>query len=418
VPYELGRALLLSEALTPEALARALYAVATEGVPLPRVLVALKLIDPVKLDEELARAEAPAVQNVVPVPELLEALPSGLCSRLLALPIRSDPRTGTVDVAVADARCQHAAQEIGFFLKAPVRIVRAPLAALERALDRSTAPMKGVQALAAPIWVIERKSKDTPMWGTPTIRPSSLPPVAKRPTATLELVESDVPPVLRGSSAPSAGSSMPPSSEIAIPLMRKSVPALAPPRVPAIVEEEEAPPTDVSPMSGRNARMSQPPPLPFPDASHVLSAMRSALDRDEVLHALLVGTRVVARKVALFAVKKEGFVGWRCTPEFADEMRLRETKINASLPSAFNTAVTAGHYLGPIFKSEAHAPLLAVMGRATKDVAITVVRVRGHATILVVADELGDSALGTQRMDELARAAGEALARILRRTRP
>ena len=77
----------------------------------------------------------------------------------------------------------------------------------------------------------------------------------------------------------------------------------------------------------------------------------------------------------------------------------------------------AGHYLGPIYKSEAHAPLLAIMGRATNDVAVTAVRVKGHPTTLLVADELGDTALGTQRMEELARGAGDALARIMRRAR-
>lgn len=427
MPYELGRALLISEAITQDALAKALFVVATEGVPLPRVLVALKLIDPSRLDDELARADAPVVHHVVPVAELMDALPSGLCSRLLAVPIRRDPLTGTVDVAAADARCAHAAQEIGFFLKAPVRLVRAPLAALERALDRSTSPIKGMQALAAPIWFVERRTKDTPMWGTPKPRASSLPPVSARPSnATLQLVESDVPPVLRPTSHPvprTAPSSIPPSSEMAIPLMRRSMPALAAPRVPTISDapahfDDEGPPTDVMPLPPYGARSSTPPiPLPLPDASHVLSAMRNAIDRDEVLHALLVGARVVARKVALFAVKKELFLGWRCTPEFADEARLRETKIRANLPSALATAVVAGHYLGPIFKSEAHAPLLGLMGRATGDVAITVVRVKGHPTMLLVADELGDTALGTQRLEELARGAGDALARIVRRAR-
>ena len=131
--FELARALLNAEVVTPVPLARALFAVATEGVPLTRALIALGVVKEDRLEDELARVDVPTIHQVVPVPELLELLPAGLCSRLLALPIRRDPRTGTVDVAVVDARDQHVAHEIGFFLQAPVRIVRTTLQVLEAA---------------------------------------------------------------------------------------------------------------------------------------------------------------------------------------------------------------------------------------------------------------------------------------------
>ncbi|MEO6417940.1 MAG: hypothetical protein ABIP39_00935, partial [Polyangiaceae bacterium] len=117
--FELGRALLLSDAVTSGALARALFAVATEGIPLPRALIALGAVDAERLEEELARTDVPLVRHVVPVADLFEALPAGLCSRLLALPIRRDALTGTIDVAVVDPRDPHAAREIAHILKAP-----------------------------------------------------------------------------------------------------------------------------------------------------------------------------------------------------------------------------------------------------------------------------------------------------------
>jgi DUF971 family protein len=87
------------------------------------------------------------------------------------------------------------------------------------------------------------------------------------------------------------------------------------------------------------------------------------------------------------------------------------------LPSALSNAAASGRYLGPIYNNEAHAPLLQVMGKSTRDVAITSVRLKGQSTLLILADELGDTALGTKRIDELARAAGDALTRIVKRAR-
>ena len=52
------------------------------------------------------------------------------------MPVRRDPRTGTVDVAVVDARDPHPAEEIGYWLKAPVRMVRTSIASMESALLR------------------------------------------------------------------------------------------------------------------------------------------------------------------------------------------------------------------------------------------------------------------------------------------
>jgi hypothetical protein len=57
------------------------------------------------------------------------------------------------------------------------------------------------------------------------------------------------------------------------------------------------------------------------------------------------------------------------------------------------------------------------MRAASRDVAIVPVRVSGKAAVIVVADELEDTMIGTRRLEEVARAAGEAFARILRARR-
>ena len=92
---------------------------------------------PEVLGRYLARTEAPYLRQVVPLVELVDRLPPGLCARLLAIPVRRDAITGTVDVVVADASDPHPAKEIAFHLGAPVRAgSRRRPTAIEEALRR------------------------------------------------------------------------------------------------------------------------------------------------------------------------------------------------------------------------------------------------------------------------------------------
>ncbi|MEO8797002.1 MAG: hypothetical protein ABI551_03885, partial [Polyangiaceae bacterium] len=308
--FELARALLNAEAIAPVPLARALFTVATEGVPIPRALVALGIMTEERLEEELARVDVPNVQHVVGVPELMELLPAGLCSRLMALPIRKDPRTGTVDVAVVDARDPHAANEVGFFLQSPVRVVRASMAALEGALDHAQSHSHRAEALA-------------PLMNT------SVPPPARLP--------------LKGSSIPPRH----PSAEMPIPLMKRNntLPHFGtPPSLPDYDEDGPETVEDDVVLELRATRMrprqpsipqrspsvappSSLPSFPFPDSSSVLAAIRSASSRDEILASLLLGIRSVARKAGLLVAKKDHFVGWMCNAELGDSSAFRLVQI-------------------------------------------------------------------------------------------
>lgn len=159
------------------------------------------------------------------------------------------------------------------------------------------------------------------------------------------------------------------------------------------------------------------PQLPFADVGGVVSALRVAGSRDEVLELMLTGARMVAFKVALFVVKRGGYLGWACTPEFGDRAALQSVLVPIDAPTLFDEAVRDGLYLGPIRHDEAHAALLRVMRAPSRDVAAVPVRVSGRAAVVIVGDELGDTMLGTRRLEEIARAAGEAFARIVRTRR-
>jgi hypothetical protein len=535
--HELTKLLLLEEVAAPRAIAEALFASVNGGVPLLTALVDSGAASPDLLVRYLGRSESPFLRHVAIVPELVERLPPGSCERLLALPVRYDAVTGVVDVAVADAADPHPASEIGFHLGAPVRVVRAPLAAIEEALRRLR--MSSRELPSTPQSLMDRfqeaaraatrdeelyDSRPQAAYAGARRRPSVVEEPANRKMGTLPPPEPalsfsmpserDVPPrrgglVIESDSSPPSAPPPPPrrlrtppwgtpihtprqemppqprpgteppksgyGSEIPIPLTRKTVlpagirggtqrppafvhpgraglgegyafdttglldvvertasprPATSAPHAPTGVAMPPAAqpmgsfipgPPPLPGWDGPRARgevdpgYSAPPPqLPFPEMSGVLAALRNAGSRDEVLELVLTGARMVALKVALFVVKRGGYLGWAGTPEFADRTALQSVLIPLEANSIFDRAIREDLYLGAIRNDEIHAPLLRVMKGASRDVAAVPIRVSGKTAVIIVADELGDTMIGTRRLEELARAAGDAFARIVR----
>ena len=78
--FELGRALLLTEAITPEGLGQALLTAARDEVSLVRAILMTGAMDPGRLEQELSRAETPSMRAVLPVREITDRLPPGLCA--------------------------------------------------------------------------------------------------------------------------------------------------------------------------------------------------------------------------------------------------------------------------------------------------------------------------------------------------
>ncbi|AKV01038.1 FrgA [Labilithrix luteola] len=505
MPDDLTKTLLLEEAAPPNVVAEALFASVTEGVPFLHALLHAGAATEETLTRYLARAQAPALKQVLPVLELLERLPPGLPERLLAIPVRRDAITGTVDVVVADASDPHPGREISFHLRAPVRLVRAPLGAIEDALRRirtrsrehtvaapplerddehlydsrprmatpppsayprgradnpygervprpSRVPAVERQAhvvpaptrLSAPV---RRAGHDTPPWGTPvhnaTVRAQSEAPTSRlgseipiplmRRTFTAVSGGTQRPPPLRSPTESALGEGYPvdPGSLRAVVEVQnerdggrgRSERAPAPSRYPAPASAYPTADTFIPrppavPGTGAFSAYTNPePPRPIPDGGTVLAAIRNASTRDEILDLVLVGARAVALRIALFAVKRGAAVGWSCTPEFGDMGALPNVAVPLDGTTAFDTAARDDVFLGPIPYDEAHAPMLHVMHRASRDVAVIPIRVSGKPVMMIVADELGDTMLATRRIEELARAAGDAFARIVRAKR-
>ncbi len=446
--FELGRSLVVSGVVSHEQLSLALYATVTQGVPLARALIGTGTLDEARLEIELARIDAPQIGEALPVPELMDLLPPGLCHRLAAAPVRIDIATDTVEVAVLDPRDMHAANEIGYHLKKSVRALRAPYGTLRQMLEGYPA---GLRALAPPMGSAgggPRPFLRTPIWGTPKLvgsgddarsesrssKGSDPPPEMVIPltrkydgvSATLrergrKREADDVQIFTRtwdGADTYGAAGSEEASwdAEPVFELRRHGAPATVPESEPLTqrLRDEDGPAfTLKAPLPPRVPLAPNAPPLPFADLGSILASIRAASDRDAVLGLIQLGLRSVARRVAILILKKEGLVGWSCTPEFGDQGALKALRIPITGPGAMTVELGGGVHLGPLTGLLSTA-LLRIMRTSTSDVAILAVRVGERPAVLLVADELGDTLLATKRMDELARAAGEALLRILR----
>jgi hypothetical protein len=484
---------LVEEVATPRAVAEALFASINGRIPFLHALVDAGAVAPELLDRYLARAHVAFVPHVTALPELVERLPEGICERLLALPVRRDPASGAIEIAVADPSDPHAAREIAFHLGMPVRVVRAPVAAIEEALRRlrilarEDGPMdrfREAARAAEESFELERRSRPA--------RSRSLPPPA--PALAISMPSStDIPPrrgglVIDTDSAPPPGTPSgapprvrtppwgtpvhnvkvaptdPPSSgygsEIPIPLTRrnwnvvsggtqrpppfldptaaglgegyaidttgfrdvveKGTPITAPSAAPSV-----GAPAPISTRTARAASIPGPPPLPAqmaapsfsPEVGNVLAALRNVSTRDEILDLVLTGARVVALKVALFVVKKGGYVGWSGTVDLADRAALQRVAIPLDANSIFDSAVRQDLYLGPLPIDDVHAPLFRILASPTRDVVAVPIKVTGKTAVIILADDLGDTMIGTRRLEEIARAAGEAFSRMVRTQR-
>ncbi len=407
-------------------------------MPLPRALVGLGLLSEEDLQRELARADQdPALTAVHTRADLLGMLPVGLCNRLAALPVDLGP-DGTVEVAVLDPRDAHIAEEIGYHLQHPVRLVRAPYALLREALVRSVTPPP---ARPPPGARQERHRivAHTPAWGTPMVTMPLPGPSPSRPVMSVAVIPSSGhrqrhhldSPVLRrdalGRLSPPARSpaggrhatgGRPAHPRSGLGAASRPVHDAAGHRADHQADARRA----GLPPGGRPAadpaRRPSPQPVadPLPDPTSTLAQLRAATSRDEVLSLIEKSARAVAVRVGLFVYRKDTLVGWSCSPEFGAAAALRELSIPVHSPSLLDTVLGGGVYLGPLLGSVG-ASILRAMRTATRDVAIVAVHVSGKPAVVVVCDELGDTLRATRHLDVLAKVAGEALERVIRKRR-
>ncbi len=378
----------------------ALLAAVIRGEPFLTTLVGQRADLAGVVDRELSRADAPVLRTVQADRDLASTLPVGLCERLLAVPVRRESITGTVDVAAADPFDSHVAQEFAFHLDAPIRILRAPPAEVTAAIDGLHAGgvfagrvRRSLSAEAAP----SRSS-----W-----------PQSRAPGASVP---------------PSAITSAPP-----IPLVQRSQ-AAAPPDPGSFGPHR---PTDPGVGSSRRA---------YPELGHdesgepVIGLVRSKLpgalresapnvalaellaSAERAIAAATSPERVVDLVVhyacpegatLVFNVKSHEYVARAASLEVAG---LREVTVVASRPSVFSIAAEHGYYLGPLPDTLPHALLRDLLGaRLGPEVYVVPVLAGGRSVLMVLITGFERSFTATKRVDRIAELASAALVRIMER---
>jgi hypothetical protein len=308
------------------------------------------------IDRELGRAELPSLEIVRPQPNLVAALPAGLCERLGALPVRQDPRSGRIDVAVVDPLDPHVARELEFHLDRPVRLLFARFEAIDAALRQ------------LPIGVTRAPS------GPPL-------PLVRRAVSLGPSV--------------SSGSATEPDS-----------PSPPPP-------EEDEPVLSLTRSKPRHTAPIPPPPKP-PSLAESLEELAKAHNPDEVVTALVAG--LAPAPALVLAVRGQAYEGRAGSP-LVDAQGVRRIRLPIGTPSVAETAVRQGYYLGTLPLTSAHGAMREVLGRdADGEVYVTQVSVSNRPSLVVVialVKALGGSVEATRKVDELCRAAGHALESIV-----
>jgi len=369
----------------------ALLLVAVRGVPLSEALAER---DPgllARIDQELQRSELPSVLTVRASPELHARLPSGMCERLLAVPVHVDPRTGRVDLAAVEPLDPHLAQEFGFHLDQPIRILQASREAVKGALERLRQQRTRVSVLPP--------GRNESVLGSD----APIPLVKVEPAA-----RSDAPiPLVRRSMVPGRMPSAVPG--------RRSVPPGAVPEAQGVGMSwrSKPPPVDLVARVGSAAQERESLPPPSVVARSTRETLEEATTPESVLEALRDGLAPAASIV--FAVKNASFDGRVASPAIEQRVTAKQISLLSHQPSVLETAVKTGFYLGPIPNTPNHRELRDALPQdGSGEVYVTVITVNDRPSLIWLIAGFEQSLDLTRRADEIALVAGRALTRILR----
>jgi uncharacterized protein (UPF0548 family) len=310
------------------------------------------------IDRELGRAEVPSLELVRPQPDLVAGLPEGLCERLGALPVRQDPRSGRIDVAVVDPLDPHVARELEFHLDAPVRLMRTRFEVFDAALRQTQAGIMRAAPSGPPLPLVRRAPSGPGASSAPIAPPGESPP-------------------------------------------------------PPLSVDDDEPVLSLTRSKPRNTAPIPPPPAP-PTVAQGLEELAKAHNPDEVVTALVSGLSPAPALV--LAVRGQAYEG-RAGSSLLDAQGVRRIRLPFGVPSVAETAVRQGYYLGTLPLTSTHGAMREVFGRdADGEVYVTQVTVSNRPSLVVVValvKALGGSVEASRRVDELCRAAGQALESIL-----
>jgi type II secretion system (T2SS) protein E len=372
----------------PAQVEAALFDAVSRGIPLTQTVNELypELVE--LLERALDRGDFPAIHTVRPLPDLVRTLPPGMCERLLSLPVHRDTRSDRVDVASVDVLDGHVANEFAFHLGVPVRVLRAPFQEMVAALQKlhdSGIFLPGLSKIVAE--------------SRPSLAPDALgaAPGGAEPRSQPSL------PSLKRSSAPNSPwvADVPSLSRIEAPAfdgdetLNEPVLSLSRPKPFAPVELEAAGP---------------PWTLEFEAAVEGLDAADTP---ERVVSRLCEGLDPV--RALVFAVRSASFDVRGGSPALGSPAELRTISVPAGDGTLLDAATRVGFHLGPFAQLSGLTSLEGKWSaRAGSDCYARAVNVSERPSLIVLMAGFSESTEATRRADVLARAAGNALERIVR----
>ena len=383
---ELARRLIHSGAL-PAHVEAALFDAVSRGISLTQTVNELypELVE--LLERALDRSDFPAIHSVRPLPDLVRALPPGMCERLLSLPVNRDSRSERVDVASVDVLDGHVANEFAFHLGVPVRVLRAPFAEVVGALERlhdSGIFLPGLSKVLAGRRSTE--SGEAVDWARGPERRSEppLPPLRKSLAPNPDWV-ADAPAFSIIESPADEGDEA--SNEPVLSLGRPK------PFAPAEFEPAGPPWT-----------------LEFEAAVQLLD---SADTPERVVSGLCEGLHPV--RALVFAVRGSSFDVRGGSPALGSPAELRTISVPAGNGGLLDAVTRVGFYFGAFSQLSALTTLEGKWSApAGSDCYARTVNVSDRPSLIVLMAGFSESTEATRRADVLARSAGSALERIVR----
>lgn len=448
VTVELARHLVRSGVLSAEEVQEALLRAVSGGVPFVKALVDSSPATADLVDQELSRLGVPSLQSVRLARELARDLPTGMCARLLAVPIGRDPDTGVIEIAAVDPLDPHIPEEFAFHLGTPVAAYRAPLSEIEAALDALP-----FTPSAPPPWSPQEEEYDdrTPAFGSLRLRGPAAPIGRIAPPPETDRYGS------AGDDRPSVSPSAPP-----IPLVRRTIPAGTPevksrrarPRldtfpgvgtsravtVGTLGEDESGQPviglyrSKAPADSHRFAQpASEPEPTPTPEPqtqrappreaaedipeetdtlAAALDALPTAATPQDVVDLLVSGASAVAASVLVLSSRGKKLQG-RAGRGLLDAQPVQSVTFVRNGSSIFDVAVHDGSYVGPVPDTDVHAGLIVLLGRIEDDVHVAPVLVSEKPALMLLLTGTSSVEAAADSVAPLVRKAGFALERIV-----
>lgn len=377
---ELARRLLEAGAVPPDEIHAALTDAVALGVPFVQALVTRGPDTADLVDRELSRLRGPCLSSVTVSLDLAEHLPTGMCERLLAVPVGRAP-SGAVEVAAVDPVDPAVGIELAYQLGSPVSIVRAPLGELLLAIDR---------------WLDERdragaRSTRTPAFGTQVVRRESSSAFRQAFRSTADGVADE---------SAKEQPSWPP-----IPLVRRSMPPPTRARVdthPGVGEKPTAPAFGVDEDGTEVIALSRSKSSPPRDPEVAL--LEGAESAEELVARVLQVALPFAERVLVLGARGKGYEARAAHPS--------DVVVRLAGDTVVSFALLDGHYLGPIPRDEAHHDLAGALGPA--EIYVVPVRLGERAPICLVLSGLSSTLESTRGADAIAHRAAEVLERIVR----